>query len=119
MPNYSFEFSIETFSEANKTDHWICKNQRRKTQKLQVWAVLHNSSPSINPPCLIKLTRLSSRMMDSDNLVGAFKWIRDEIANYINPGKRPGMADSDTRIKWEYAQEKSKKRSIRIEIFSL
>ncbi len=46
----------------------------------------------------------------------AFKYVADAIADQLIPGLRPGMADDDPRITWEYAQEKAKKLGVRIEI---
>lgn len=75
---------------------------------------------------------MAIRDYDDDNLVSAFKWIRDEISECLiedstgkfayeipektRVNKAKGRRDSDPRIKWEYAQEKSKNKGIRIEI---
>lgn len=67
-------------------------------------------------PCKIGLTRLSTRKLDDDNLVGAFKWIRDEIADCLIPGQAKGRADGDQRLSWEYRQQKSPLPRIRVEI---
>lgn len=68
-------------------------------------------------PCHIQLTRLSPRMLDSDNLQGALKYIRDSVADYLIPGLQPGRADGDTRLSWSYSQEKAKTKGIRISFF--
>jgi hypothetical protein len=61
---------------------------------------------------------MSPRKLDTDNLQGAFKWIRDEVANQLVPGKQPGRADDDPRISWEYDQEPlSKKTIMKLQIF--
>jgi hypothetical protein len=79
------------------------------------------------------MTRLSTRSLDmQENLPMSFKWITDEISECIFPEKRKsymtkegklrsikGRADSDLRITWKYAQEKSKTLGIRIEIESI
>jgi hypothetical protein len=40
--------------------------------------------------------------LDSDNLVTAFKFLRDAIAADLAPGLPPGRADE--HFDWEYAQ---------------
>jgi len=83
----------------------------------------------IGLPCIVTMTRISPRFLDEeDNLRMAFKWIKDEISECIFPEKRKsyvttkgkirhikGRADSDARITWKYAQEKSPTQEIRIE----
>jgi len=66
-------------------------------------------------PCTVHLIRIG-RKLDSDNLQGAFKYIRDAIAELLVPGLATGRADDDERITWEYAQEKGKV-GVRIEVF--
>lgn len=108
--------NIKTISEANVYEHWSVKKKRRDAQKKLVWIWLQKEKPLIRLPCHIKMTRLSLRKMDSDNLPLSMKWIRDTIAEYINPGKAPGQADNDERISWQYAQEKWPILAVRIEI---
>jgi len=80
-------------------------------------------------PCTVKMVRLSSRRLDSDNLQMAFKWIRDQLGECLIPEDRKfyidkkgkmrelkGRCDDNPMIKWEYDQEKSKEPGIRIEI---
>lgn len=104
---------IETVSEANLQQHWSKKHKRHKAQKIQIWCKFQKEKPSISLPCIVHLTRISPRFLDDDNLRVAFKWIRDEIANNIIPGKAAGRADDDPRIEWQYSQEKGEK-SVRI-----
>ena len=79
---------------------------------------MNADSPDIKPPCTVKLTRISPRSFDCDNLVGGFKYVKDAIAEYIHPNLAIGRADDDDLIKWEYAQEKGEPKhyAIRIEI---
>ncbi len=112
---YLFRLPIEILSEANSSEHWTKKAKRHKNQKLIIWAYLHNTKPEQKLPCHIILTRLSPRKLDDDNLVSGFKYVRDQIADYFIPGKRPGFADSDNRLTWEYKQEASKLKEIQIE----
>lgn len=111
---------IPTVSEANCSEHWIKKAKRHEAQQMWVMTWWKNNKPEIDLPCVVTLIRLSSRSLDSsDNLPCAFKWIKDEIATQIvDPNRKlqAGRADDDQRITWQYKQEKSKIKAIRIEI---
>ena len=61
----------------------------------------------------IELTRLAPRRLDSDNLAGSCKHIRDGIADWF------GVDDGDARYQWAYAQEKSKEYGVRVTITPL
>ncbi len=56
----------------------------------------------------IFLTRIAPRALDFDNLVYAFKHIRDVIADTLLPGLAAGRADDDKRLQWQYCQEKGR-----------
>lgn len=58
----------------------------------------------------VTLTRFAPRAFDSDNVQGAFKSVRDGVADAL------GVKDDDPRIAWVYKQAKSKLYGIRIEI---
>lgn len=109
---------IKTVSESNCSEHWAKKRKRYKEQKFMTFI---SCKDHINPntlPCIINMTRIAPRQLDDDNLPMSMKWIRDEIADLLIPGKARGQADSDPRIKWTYAQEKGKPKeySVKIEI---
>ena len=109
---------IKTVSEANSSEHWSAKHKRHKAQKTNIALALNSalSQQQVVLPCRIKLTRISPRFLDDDNLVSAFKHIRDYIANILIPGMRMGFADSSTKLSWEYDQVKGSPQAIRIEI---
>ena len=67
-------------------------------------------------PCTVKLVRVSPKKLDTDNLVTAFKHIRDTIADNIRPGLARGQADADEKIVWMYDQKKGGIREYAIEI---
>lgn len=121
---HACELDIETVSEANLKEHWHKSGKRHTYQK---WAIkAHFNSKTIPLPCVVKFSRLSPRVLDSDNLQMAFKWIRDQLAEcivypHLDGVERyhsAGRYDDDPRIEWQYSQEKSKKKGIRIEIFT-
>jgi len=109
-------------SEANVCEHWTKKRKRVKGQQSLVKFLLSEQKPvgSIELPCQVTLTRYCMRKYDDDNLVSAFKHIRDQVANYLKPGLAPGQADNDDKISWVYRQvNKTKNRGlIRIQIHS-
>lgn len=112
---------IETVSESNRKEHWTTSHKRHKKQKSIIhWLVGNFLLEFIQQEITIKLIRISSRRLDSDdNLPMAFKWIKDAVAEVLNPGKAPGRADDSKLIKWQYAQEKGepKEKAIRLEIY--
>ncbi len=115
---------IKIISEPNTNHHWSVKYKRGKEQKKQIWLAFYNDQPKIRLPCEVTLTRIGPRKLDEDNLIASFKAVRDEIADHLIPGKKPGQADSDFRITWDYKQEPSKnilsknKYWIKVEILS-
>ena len=90
------ELPIHIVSVANKREHWGARARRAQT---------HRRSALLVPklawrfPVEITLTRLGGRQMDDDNLVAAFKALRDGIA------ARLGLDDADPRLRWRYEQE--------------
>jgi len=117
MTIISWELPLKTVSEANSSEHWSKKAKRHRVQAFFVRMAFHTLKSPISLPCCVKMTRLGGRGLDAkDNLPMAFKYVADAIADQLIPGLRPGMADDDPRITWEYAQEKAKKQGIRIEI---
>ncbi len=110
-------------SEANRSnEHWTVKKKRHDTQEFLINSYFNSrvSDEMEILPCMVKMTRVSPRELDFDNLVSSFKWIKDYIAERLVPGLAKGRADGDKRIKWEYEQIKglSKQYAVKIEIQS-
>lgn len=61
----------------------------------------HRCKPPL--PVIVTLIRLSAGTLDSDNLQGAMKHVRDGVADAF------GVADNDPRIAWRYDQERTKR----------
>ena len=108
---------MQTVSEANSKDHWAVKNRRHKRQQFWVKLYFKKCKEPIELPCLVKLTRIGKRRMDSDNLQMALKWVRDAVADCIIPGKKAGRADDSPQIRWKYDQEIGKEYAVLVEIF--
>lgn len=114
--SYEWFLPILTKSEANMHEHWSHKSKRAVQQKKVVWAKWNQVQPQVSLPCIVTLTRCAMKILDEDNLMIAFKAIRDQLADLILPGLAKGQADGDPRIKWEYAQEKAKIHGIKIRL---
>lgn len=96
-----FQAPIRVMSEANLREHWAVKNKRKKDQQFEMMIALHNNlmGKQVQLPCKVKLTRIGPKALDTDNLAGAFKACRDQIA------KKLGVDDGDTKnVTWEYFQ---------------
>ncbi|OGT44315.1 MAG: hypothetical protein A3F13_02800 [Gammaproteobacteria bacterium RIFCSPHIGHO2_12_FULL_40_19] len=97
---------MRLMSEANTHQHWRKKYERNKRQTNGVRLVWSSQCPSVAIPCRVCLVRTGPRKLDSDNLVYAFKAIRDEVGALIRPGLVAGQADADGQgIEWSYGQE--------------
>lgn len=86
-------------SSANLREHWAAKAKRVKYQRQVVaWVLGNRPRPAL--PVEVTLTRVAPRALDGDNLQGAFKAPRDEIARWF------GVADNHPGIVWRYAQRR-------------
>lgn len=111
------EIPIRTFSESNLSDHWTEKNKRKKQQRFLINSYMNYIKKSIKTPCIIKLTRIAPRKLDSDNLVSSFKFVRDAISDLIKPGMAPGRSDAEG-IDFMYDQShRTKQYAIKVEIY--
>lgn len=105
---------IRLVSEANAHSHWRVRQKRAKEQRGIVALALHRPlveatrtcelTPVLlrDPSAIVTLTRIATRALDSDNLVGAFKHVRDGVADAL------GINDRDPRVTWEYRQERGR-----------
>lgn len=99
-------------SEANRRGHWAKKARRAAAQRLAVRAALASTAFPPAARYWVTLTRLYARGrgMDDDNLAGAFKAVRDELAARVR------LDDGDPRFVWSYGQEKAAAAGIRIHV---
>lgn len=86
-------------SLANTRMHWRAMDRLKKSQKQIVRCHLPNDAVVVFP-ATVTLTRIGKRTLDSDNLAGAFKYVRDEIARYM------GVDDGSPLYTWRYEQRK-------------
>lgn len=93
---FRIEIPLRIQSCANLREHWSVTAKRAK---------IHRAAAVVVPlglplPCVVRLTRVGPRLLDTDNLAGGFKALRDGIAT------RLGVDDADPQVVWEYAQRK-------------
>ena len=96
----------------NAREHRMVRASRTKRERQTAhWMLLDAKRPPL--PVVVRLVRISPRAFDDDNLQGAFKAIRDGVADAY------GIADNDkTLIRFEYDAERGKPHqySVRIEV---
>ena len=99
MAKVLYHIPVRTVSEANRRDHWAKKAARAKRQR-GIAAFVIKTDFRVDLPAVVTLTRIGPRKLDSDNLAGAFKAVRDGIADAF------GVDDGDDRYTWRYEQRK-------------
>ncbi len=105
----SVDIPIKLPSLANSRLHWRAMSKLKKAQKEAVATFLCNLTP---PPMPVKVAiiRYSPRQYDFDNYVGACKYVRDQIAEWM------GVDDGSDKYEWVYEQRKGTIPFVRIEI---
>lgn len=112
MSHASYLIPIKTVTGLNAREHFRVRAKRVKAERAATALIV---KPFFTP-CIVRLVRLSPALCDDDNLQGACKAIRDEIAK-IN-----GVDDGPTGpITWVYAQEKCKRGTfgVRVELLAI
>ena len=93
---------IQTSRGLNAREHHMARARRVKRERQAVaWALSVESRPAL--PCEVVLTRIapSNGLDPGDNLNGALKAVRDQIAEWL------GVDDKDeSRVRYRYAQER-------------
>lgn len=108
------EIAIRTVAGLNAREHWRTRAARVKRERTTACMAVMGMGDKPELPVVVRLVRQSSGTLDDDNLQGAFKAIRDGVADAY------GVADNDPRMTWSYAQEKVKRGfyGVRIELES-
>lgn len=101
---------IKTKSTLNLREHYAAKAKRIKGERDAVRDTLRPWLPDPLLPRAVLLTRHGSRLLDDDNVRGALKGVRDEVAAWL------GIDDADPRVQWCYAQQKCKRVDERVTI---
>lgn len=100
---------LHLVSEANAHEvHWH-RAKRAKQQHGVVGLVLRAHRP-VAAPCEVRITRLAPGTLDTDNLQGSAKHVRDAVALWL------GVDDKDPRVTWHVGQERTKHYGVRIAV---
>jgi hypothetical protein len=100
---------IQAVSVANLREHWAQRAKRAKEHRQAAhWAMKQAARPTL--PCVITLTRVGQRRLDTDNLASALKACRDGVADWLE------IDDGDARIEWRYAQRTGKPYIVEVNI---
>lgn len=105
----SFTIPITTKSMSNARLHWRAKAKETASQRR---ATAYRTPPTLKalgPLLTVVLTRIAPRQLDDDNLRGALKAVRDQVACAL------GVDDRSRLVSWEYGQE-SGEASVRVEV---
>ncbi len=82
--------------------HWRKLANIAKKQKTIVNHYLHDRLDIPFLPLLVTITRIGPRRLDDDNLQGACKYVRDQIASVV------GVDDGSNLYTWHYEQKTGK-----------
>lgn len=100
---------IRIESEMNRRDHWAARYRRFKSQKKAVgYCLLAHRVPDL--PVTVTMTRVAPKALDTDNLAGGMKAVRDAIAAWL------AVDDADMRVIWICQQRRGKAYALEIEI---
>ena len=106
----SFTIPMALPSVANLREHWSKRAARAKQHRMLVNLHRPLFRPLGNDSAVVTITRLAPRRLDSDNLQGACKALRDGVADCM------GVKDNHPRVTWVYLQWTSKIPTVRIEV---
>lgn len=101
MTVYRFVVPIRTAPGLNVREHWHIRAERVAKERLAVAVTFPRAARGLLP-CVVTMVRHSPGTLDDDNLQGALKGIRDEIATQL------GCDDRDPRVRFLYEQAKGK-----------
>lgn len=101
---------VHLVSESNAHEHWRKRQVRAKTQHEMVKHFLRKvEKPTL--PCVVTLTRISPRPLDSDNLRGAAKHARDAVAAWMGLPN-----DRVETVTWEYNELRGEPKTYGLDV---
>ena len=107
----SYTIPVRTPSASNLREHWRARHRRTKAQRRAAYyASLAAGVPLARESATVRMTRVSPRRLDDDNVRGALKAVRDGIADAL------GVDDADERVRWEYDQSVSRKAHVVVDV---
>ncbi len=102
VEHFTIKMPIKTVSTLNCREHWVVRHRRGAKQKRDTLICCTAAYPQgidlEGRKATIRLTRIGVRKMDSDNLAGACKAVRDGIAIWL------GINDGHDSLTWLYDQ---------------
>ena len=106
----SIVVAVRTVSGLNAREHWRKRARRVKGERAMVaLSLLAVERPAL--PCTVLLTRQGpSNGLDDDNLSGALKGVRDEIASWLGVDDR--LRDV---VRYRYEQRRAKEWGVEIQ----
>lgn len=101
---------LRLVSEANAREHWTASASRAAAQRATVVVALARVAP-VPVPCVVTIHRTGPGLLDTDNLQGAAKHVRDAVAQHL------GVDDGACApVTWVVTQERSRGYAVRIVI---
>ena len=88
-------------STINARQHWRARAAAAKRQRAAARLCL-SAHPRPTGPVVVTITRVAPRALDSDNLAGACKSVRDGVADWL--GVDDGAAERAGLVAWRCAQ---------------
>lgn len=110
MTPLRFNLPLRTVSEANARGHWSARAKRAKAQRDATRLLCPRWTGG--PLLVVRLTRVGPRELDSDNLTGSLKAVRDGLASWLR------LDDATPLVRWEYGQERGEP-GVRVEVEAL
>lgn len=104
------EVPIRIESTPNLREHWHQRAKRAREHKTAVWYALKAAKAPHTLPCVVTLTRIAPRTLDTDNNVAGMKAARDGVALWLL------VDDAHPEIAWRYAQRAGKPKQYALEI---
>ena len=101
---------LRLVSAANAHEEHFARHARVKAERAAVARALAGVAP-ISDPRHVHITRIARGELDTDNLAGACKAVRDEIARWLGVDDGPRGP-----VTWEVAQTRGDGYAVRIEI---
>lgn len=107
---------VPVVAEANRRDHWAVRRRRGLVQKAAALKALVALGPAVRDRfraaevVTVRFVRIGGKRLDSDNLVGGFKAIRDQLAKWLL------VDDGSDRLRWEWPAQEAGEKGFRIEL---
>lgn len=103
-----FDVPVKAPSLTNQREHHHARHARTDRQRgatRRAWPGYEGG-----PLLVVRLTRVAPRRLDDDNVRGALKSVRDEVAALLR------VDDATPLLRWEYGQEKGAEDCVRVEV---